>query len=59
MRWRDLHKYLSYFVLLGCVYAVASGMGSQFARFKSGPEFLKIGVIVFFLLVWGIMEVGH
>lgn len=59
MRWRDLHKYLSYIVLLGCVYAVASGMRSQYARFKSGSEFIYVGTIVFFILAWGIMEVGH
>jgi len=59
MRWRDLHKYISYFVLLLCVYGVSSGVKSQNVRFGSGPTFLYVGVIVFFLAAWTCMEIGH
>jgi len=45
--------------LLLCVYGVASGVKSQNVRFGSGPLFLYVGVIVFFLGAWGLMEIGH
>ena len=59
MRWRDLHKYLSYLTLLICVYGTASGIKSQNVRFGSDPTFLYVGVLVFFFTAWAIMEVGH
>lgn len=59
MRWRDLHKYLSYFILILCIYGVASGIKSQNRIFGSGPTNLYVGVIIFFIGVWAIMEGCH